>query len=204
MQLGSSAPAATRPPTTSRRTDGMAELERRRRAARCPAPTELGVRAGARGARHRPPRAALRALHRRRVRRAALAASTSTTINPATEETLAEVAAGRRGGRRRGGRGRARGVRRRSGRSCGPPSARKYLYRIARVTPGAGARVRGRRDDGRRQADQGVARRRRAARGRALLLLRGLGRQARVRVPRPQRRARSASPGRSSRGTSRC
>jgi aldehyde dehydrogenase (NAD+) len=40
-----------------------------------------------------------------------------------------------------------------------------------------------------RQADQGVARRRPAARGRALLLLRGLGRQARVRVPEPEAEA---------------
>ena len=46
----------------------------------------------------------------------------------------------------------------------------------------------------RRQADQGVARRRRPARRRALLLLRRLGGQARIRVPGPQRRARSAWP----------
>ena len=50
---------------------------------------------------------------------------------------------------------------------------------------GALARVRGARVAERRQADQGVARRRPAARGGALLLLRGLGRQARVRVPEP-------------------
>ena len=80
----------------------------------------------------------------------------------------------------------------------------KYLFRIARILAGALARVRGARVAERRQADQGVARRRPAARGRALLLLRGLGRQARVRVPEPARRSRSASRARSSRGTSRC
>ena len=55
--------------------------------------------------------------------------------------------------------------------------------------PGARARVRRARVAERRQADQGVARRRPAARGGALLLLRGLGRQARVRVPEPAREA---------------
>ena len=64
----------------------------------------------------------------------------------------------------------------------------KYIFRIARDPPGAGARARGRRVDRRRQADQGVARRRRPARRGALLLLRGLGRQARVRVPGPRPR----------------
>src|SRR5438876_339974 len=55
-----------------------------------------------------------------------------------------------------------------------------------RAHPGrALARVRGAREPERRQADQGVARRRPAARGRALLLLRRLGRQARVRLPEP-------------------
>ena len=57
-------------------------------------------------------------------------------------------------------------------------------------------RVRRARDARRRQADQGVARRRRAARRRPLLLLRGLGRQARLRLPRPRGRVRSASPAR--------
>ena len=71
----------------------------------------------------------------------------------------------------------------------------KYLYRIARAAPGTGARVRGAGVDERRQADQGVARRRHPARGRALLLLRRLGRQAGVRVPRPARPVRSAWPG---------
>ena len=51
--------------------------------------------------------------------------------------------------------------------------------------PGALARVRRARVARRRQADPRVARRRPAARGGALLLLRGLGRQARVRLPQP-------------------
>ena len=55
-----------------------------------------------------------------------------------------------------------------------------------------------------RQADQGVARRRRPDRRGALLLLRGLGRQARLRRASAPPRARSAWPARSSRGTSRC
>ena len=126
-----------------------------------------------------------------------------TTINPATEEPLAEVAdAGPEDVDRRGRRG-ARRPRRALARPPGRERA-KYLYRIARHAPGARARVRRPRDDERRQADQGVARRRPPARGGALLLLRGLGGQARVRVPEPHGRGRSASPGRSSRGTSRC
>ena len=61
-------------------------------------------------------------------------------------------------------------------------------------------RARGHRVDGRRQADQGVARRRCPARRGALLLPRGLGGQARVRVPEPPATApRSASRRRSSR-----
>ena len=50
-------------------------------------------------------------------------ASYFATINPATEETLAEVAEARRGGRRRRGRGRARRRTASAGRSCRPPSA---------------------------------------------------------------------------------
>ena len=59
--------------------------------------------------------------------------------------------------------------------------------------PGALARVRGPRVDGLGQADQGVARRRRPAGRQPLLVLRRLGRQARLRVPgsgRPAARCR--------------
>ena len=109
---------------------------------------------------------------------------TCPTINPATEAVLDR---GRRGGRRptsmRPCAPRAtRGPR---GRDCPAKERAKYVYRIARAAPGAGPRVRRARDARRRQADQGVARRRHPARRRALLLLRGLGRQARVRRARP-------------------
>ena len=60
----------------------------------------------------------------------------------------------------------------------------KYLYRIARIAPGEGARTRRARNDGRRQADQGIARLRSAAGRRAFLLPRGLGGQTRLRLPR--------------------
>ena len=55
--------------------------------------------------------------------------------------------------------------------------------------PGARPRARRPRDDRQRQADQGVARRRHPARRGALLLLRRLGRQARLRRPRAATRA---------------
>ena len=106
-----------------------------------------------------------------------------TTISPADEEPLAEIAQAERRGRRERGRRRARGVRRVVG--AARERAREVPVPDRAHPPGALARVRGARVAERRQADQGVARRRPAARGRALLLLRGLGRQARVRVPEP-------------------
>ena len=69
-----------------------------------------------------------------------------------------------------------------AGRSSSRRARQVHLPHRARH-PGTGARVRGDRIDGRRQADQGVARRRRPARRRALLLLRRLGGQARLRIP---------------------
>ncbi len=102
---------------------------------------------------------------------------------------------GDRGRRRRGGPRR-------------PPGAVEVLGQAARPRagqvpvpdrpppPGALARVRGARIDGLRQADQGVARRRRAPRGGPLLVLRRVGRQARLRVPGPGRpAARRGRPG---------
>ena len=80
----------------------------------------------------------------------------------------------------------------------------KYIYRIARLLQEKSRELAVAGVDGRRQADQGVARRRRPARRRAFLLLRGLGGQARVRLSAAQGRLRSACAGRSSRGTSRC
>ena len=110
-------------------------------------------------------------------------AGTSRRSTRRTEEPLAEVAeagaedvdlAARAAGR----------PARRAGAILPGKERAKYLYRIARAT-GALARVRRAREHERRQADQGVTGRRRTARGRALLLLRGMGRQARVRVPGP-------------------
>ena len=126
---------------------------------------------------------ALRALHRRRAGRAAIA------------HVVHDDLAVDRGAARRGRAGRAR----RTSRSRSAPRARRSRtwsalapVRAGEVPlpdrarpPGARARARRRRVARRRQADQGVARRRPAARRGALLLLRGLGRQARVRVPRP-------------------
>ena len=93
-----------------------------------------------------------------------------------------------RGGRPGHGRRRRRRRRRRArgvpglGRAA-PGRAREVPVPDRAHPPGALARARGARVAQRRQADQGVARRRPAARRRPLLLLRGLGRQARVRVP---------------------
>ena len=126
-----------------------------------------------------------------------------TTISPRDEEPLAEVAqagpedvdAAVKAARER--------VRERLGRAPAR-RARQVPVPDRAHPPGALARVRRARVAERRQADQGVARRRPAARGGALLLLRGLGGQARVRVPEPQAEADRRRRARSSRGTSRC
>ena len=80
----------------------------------------------------------------------------------------------------------------------------KYLFRIARILQERARELAVARVAGRRQADQGVARRRPAAGGGALLLPRRLGRQAGVRVPRPAAAAARRRRARSSPGTSRC
>ena len=172
---------ATRARTTSPLTDD-------RDATRTAAPVAdgLDVRARARVARHRHARASATASSS-----AASGSSrreTYTTISPRDEEPLAEVGAGERGGRRRRRRRRARRVRERLV-DAARLRAREVPLPHRAHPPGARARVRGARVAERRQADQGVARRRPAARGRALLLLRGLGRQARVRVPEPHAEA---------------
>ena len=138
----------------------------------------LRVRPGARVARHRR--------HRARRTGCSSTARSSTrrdgrafkTINPATEEVLAEVAeAGAADVDRAVARG-PPGLRARSGRPM--PGARAGQVPVPDRPDHPGARPRaGRAGDARqRQADQGVARRRHPAGRGALLLLRRLGRQA--------------------------
>ena len=143
----------------------------------------VGVRARARGARHRLARGALRPLHRRRAGRAALAE----VVRDDLPVDRGASRRGRAGGRPRRRPRRAGGARRLRGRLvvAAPGRAREVPLPDRAPDPGALARARGRGVARRRQADQGVARRRHPARGGALLLLRGLGRQARVRVPEP-------------------
>ena len=101
------------------------------------------------------------------------------TINPATEEVLAEVAeAGGRGRRPRGARPRAARTTGSWSQAAGPRARQVPLPHRAHH-PGARPRAGGARVARQRQADPRVARRRRAAGRGALLLLRGLGRQAR-------------------------
>ena len=93
--------------------------------------------------------------------------------------------AGGRRGRRSRRRRRASGIR---GRLVVAATRRAREVPVPHRPPPAGALARARRRGvaRRRQADQGVARRRRAACRGALLLLRRLGRQARIRIPEPQ------------------
>ena len=70
--------------------DTLTELERRARGR--PGADRVGLRARARGARHRPAREALRPLHRRQVRQAEVRRVVRPSISPSTEEKLAEVA----------------------------------------------------------------------------------------------------------------
>ncbi len=107
-----------------------------------------------------------------------------TTISPATEEPLAEVAqAGPEDVKLAVDA--ARGAYE-NGWSALPGSERaKYLFRISRLLQERAREFAVLESLERRQADPRVTRRRPAARCRALLLLRGLGRQARVRLPEP-------------------
>ncbi len=125
------------------------------------------------------------------------------SISPATEETLFEVA-------QAGAEDvdlavdAARSAFENGWAELAPSERAKYLYRIARILQERSRELAVAESLDGGQADSRVARRRPAARGRALLLLRRLGGQARVRIPEPQRRGRSASRRRSSPGTSRC
>ena len=163
----SSAPATTPAPTTSRWTDMRASSSTPPRPSR------------ARSSTSSPPTAC------------SSTASSSTaparpfkTVNPATEEVLTEVASGSEADV-------DRAVARRPPRihpglgpdAPGRPRQVPVPHRAAAA--GAGARVRRPGDAGQRQADPRVPRRRRPAGRGALLLPRGLGRQARARGPRP-------------------
>ena len=163
----------------------------------------LGLRARPRVARPRQARAEVRPLHRRHVGRAAESASTSRPISPATEQKLAEVAEANAQDVDAAVKAAREAYDKYWSKLRAAERAQVHLPHRPRAA-GEGARARHRRDDGRRQADQGVARRRHPARRGALLLPRRLGRQARLRLPGPHARGRSASRARSSRGTSRC
>ena len=143
----------------------------------------VGVRAGARGARHRPPARALRPVHRRS-RRPGVGRRDLHQRRP-RHRAAARRGRPRDGGRHRQGRPR-RAARRdpRLGAAAGQGAGQVPVPDRA-DPPGAQPRVRRPRIDGLGQADQGEPRRRRPARGGPLLVLRGLGRQARLRVPRP-------------------
>ena len=166
----------------------MTDVEKRQRPLAGPAGLDLRPRAGV----HRHPEAprALRPLHRRRMARC--------------EGALHDDLAARRG---TAGRGRAGQRRRRPFGRRGGPRRFQDLVEAARLRSGevpvpdradprrALSRVRRARVAERRQADQGVARRRPPARSGAFLLLRGLGRQARIRVSEPpSEAARSRRP----------
>ena len=136
--------------------------------------------------------------------RDAAGGATFTTVDPSTELPLAEVAKATAGGHRQGGRAPPSRAGRRSWGNLPGRERAKYLFRIARII-----QERSREFAVLESMDSGKpikesARRRRAARRGALLVLRRLGGQARVRVPGPPAPCRSASPRRSSRGTSRC
>ena len=145
--------------------------------------------------------------------RSATASTSAVSSSSRSRRVLPDHQPGIRGGARGGRPGRSRGRRpRRAGR---PRRLRQRLVdnlagRAGEVPlpdrahpAGALTRVRGAGVAERREADQGVSRRRPSAGGRTLLLLRRLGRQARVRVPAPPP-AFVEWPARSSRGTSRC
>ena len=147
--------------------------------------------------------AALRPVHRRRVRRAR---PTARACRRSTRPPRSRSPRSRSPGRRTSPRAveAARGAARRAGRALPPLERGKYLFRIARLIQerarelavveslDGGKPIRESRD-----VDVPLGRR-------ALLLLRGLGRQAAATRSAAARSRRAASSARSCRGTSRC
>src|ERR671937_80048 len=154
----------------------------------------MGVRNGAGVARDRPAARTLRLLRRRRVARAE---GELHDDRPGERGAARGGRAGDRAGDRGCSLGCTRGLRERLVCAAGL-RARKVPVPDRAHPPGTLARVRGTGVVERRQADPRVPRRGPAPLGRALFLLRGLGRQARVRVPEPKagsaRRRRSDHP----------
>ena len=109
------------------------------------------------------------------------------SINPATEEKLAEIAEGECTRCRSGGESGAARLRQSLGQNA-RPRARKISLSHRATHSGEIARAGRPRNDGRRQDDQGKPRRRSAVGGRAFLLLRRLGGQTRIRVSRAANR----------------
>ena len=179
---------------------GRNELGPRRRAGH-----PVGVRTGARGARYRHAQGALRPVHRRtRGPGERWLKATFETIDPATEQPLAPSArAGDPVDIGQGGQCRALCQRRSWGRSPGKRERAgvPVPYRASSRSAEGVSRSSGSMDSGKpiKESRDG----RRPARGARIPVLRGLGGQARLRVPGVGGRCRSASRRRSSPGTSR-
>ena len=141
----------------------------------------MGVRAGARIARHRHAQGALRAVHRR-PRRGGQRRRHVRDHQPGHRGAPGAHRQGHPGRRRPRGPCRAPRADPLVGHAPGQGTGQVPVPHRA-DPPGAQPRVRRPRIDGLGQADQGEPRRRRPARGGPFLVLRGLGRQARVRVP---------------------
>ena len=119
---------------------------------------------------------------------AATGGGTFVSIDPVDRAAPGRGRQGHRRGRRQGGAGRTSCPAPVVGPAVRPGACEVPLPDLA-DPPGARTRVRRARVDGLRQADQGEPGRRRPAGRQPLLVLRRLGRQARLRVPRPGRQA---------------
>ncbi|MEJ7697326.1 MAG: aldehyde dehydrogenase family protein [Candidatus Limnocylindrales bacterium] len=113
---------------------------------------------------------------------AAIGGATFTTVDPATELPLAKVARATTADVDKAVRAARRAQSRSWGQLPGKERA-KYLFRISRILQERSREFAVLESMDLGQADQGEPRRRRAARGEPLLVLRGLGGQAGLRVP---------------------